>query len=318
MISTADPPPQRSWFAQHRFWTAVLVLLVVGAVGSLFGGPGDPSTDDEAIPTAADTFTTTAVPASPTPPAAHYAQRRGRQSSLSRHRRTRDPRLQTKRHKPTAVHRTAPSSKPVPGVPARDLPRPALTPGVVLTTSATRVCVPGYSTRVRNVPSAELEQAYARYGVAHIAYKHEVDHLISLELGGSNDIANLWPEPYAGRWGARTKDVLENKLHELVCSGALRLVRAQRIEATNWVAAYKKYVAAPPATRPIYRPPAGRARPRHAPAGSGGCTPGYAPCLPVVSDVNCDDLPANKTPVRVTGSDPYALDADGDGLGCES
>jgi 5-methylcytosine-specific restriction endonuclease McrA len=26
----------------------------------------------------------------------------------------------------------------------------------------------------------------------------EVDHLISIELGGSNDQHNLWPEPYQG------------------------------------------------------------------------------------------------------------------------
>ncbi len=39
----------------------------------------------------------------------------------------------------------------------------------------------------------------------HIPYAHEVDHLVSLELGGSNDIRNLWPEPSAGRWGARTR-----------------------------------------------------------------------------------------------------------------
>jgi hypothetical protein len=87
---------------------------------------------------------------------------------------------------------------------------------------------------------------YARYGVAHVPYAHEVDHLISLEVGGSNAITNLWPEPYAGRWGARTKDVLENRLHDLVCSGALSLQRAQHQEATNWVAAYKRYVGGTP------------------------------------------------------------------------
>lgn len=48
------------------------------------------------------------------------------------------------------------------------------------------------------------------------------------------------------------------------------------------------------------------------------CEPGYSPCLPVVADLNCSDIPASKKPVRVTGSDPYRLDADHDGLGCES
>jgi len=71
---------------------------------------------------------------------------------------------------------------------------------------------------------------------------YEVDHLISLELGGSNDITNLWPEAYAGAWGARSKDALENRMHRLVCAGQLDLAQAQREIATDWVEAYRRYV----------------------------------------------------------------------------
>ena len=45
------------------------------------------------------------------------------------------------------------------------------------------------------------------------------------------------------------------------------------------------------------------------------CAPGYSPCLPVVDDLNCPDI---RTPVEVTGDDPYALDRDGDGEACET
>ena len=134
-----------------------------------------------------------------------------------------------------------------PRVPAADVPNRRLTPGAALTTKASVVCRSGYASRVRDVPESEKNAVYGRYGVAHVPYAHEVDHLVSLELGGSNAIANLWPEPYAGRWGARTKDALENRLHDLVCSGAIRLRAAQRIEARNWVAAYRRYVGSPPA-----------------------------------------------------------------------
>ena len=109
------------------------------------------------------------------------------------------------------------------------------------------MCTSGYASSVRDVPDSEKEAVYARYGIPHVPYQHEVDHLVSLELGGSNAITNLWPEPYAGRWGARTKDVLENRLHDLVCAGAVQLAYAQRIEAHNWVAAYRRYVGTPPA-----------------------------------------------------------------------
>lgn len=45
------------------------------------------------------------------------------------------------------------------------------------------------------------------------------------------------------------------------------------------------------------------------------CMAGYTPCLPVVPDLDCGEI---GHPVTVTGSDPYRLDADGDGVGCDS
>jgi hypothetical protein len=49
-----------------------------------------------------------------------------------------------------------------------------------------------------------------------------------------------------------------------------------------------------------------------------GCRPGYSPCLPRVADINCDDIPSSKKPVRVSGPDVYRLDGNGDGWGCTS
>ena len=64
------------------------------------------------------------------------------------------------------------------------------------------------------------------------------------------------------------------------------------------------------APQPIVSPPA-------PPVGS-SCHPSYSPCLPVVGDLDCADVRAlGKAPVRVLGSDPYRLDGDGDGWGCE-
>jgi endonuclease YncB( thermonuclease family) len=47
------------------------------------------------------------------------------------------------------------------------------------------------------------------------------------------------------------------------------------------------------------------------------CNRAYSPCLPVTNDMNC---PKIGTRVRVLepGVDPYHLDADGDGIGCQS
>lgn len=58
------------------------------------------------------------------------------------------------------------------------------------------------------------------------------------------------------------------------------------------------------------------------PPPSANCTPGYSPCLTPAYDYDCaggsGDGPKYVYGVeRVTGSDPYDLDADGDGYGCE-
>jgi hypothetical protein len=70
----------------------------------------------------------------------------------------------------------------------------------------------------------------------------EVDHLVSLELGGSNVRADLFPEAASPRPGAHEKDTLENALHRRVCDGAMRLRAAQRAIATNWLSAFRRYV----------------------------------------------------------------------------
>jgi hypothetical protein len=76
-----------------------------------------------------------------------------------------------------------------------------------------------------------------------------VDHLIPLELGGSNRLGNLWPEPYDIVWNARVKDRLENRMHKMVCAGELDLATAQRAIAADWVAAYRRYEGAEPTGR---------------------------------------------------------------------
>ena len=123
------------------------------------------------------------------------------------------------------------------------LPNASLTPGDVLAVTKTDVCQSGYSKLVRNVPQAVKDQAYKNYGITHhAAGEYEVDHLISLELGGSNSIKNLWPQSYLTQpWNAHVKDKLENELHRQMCNGTISMATAQHDISTDWIAAYKKY-----------------------------------------------------------------------------
>ena len=126
-------------------------------------------------------------------------------------------------------------------VSANALPDPACTPGAVFPdVTADQVCQSGYSSKVRNVPESVKNKVYAEYGIAsHTPGQYEVDHHISLELGGSNDIANLWPEPAEPRPGFHEKDKVENYLHGQVCNGKMSLQDAQYQIATNWMAVYQ-------------------------------------------------------------------------------
>ncbi len=123
----------------------------------------------------------------------------------------------------------------------KGLPDPACTPGALLPEAAKeQICTPGYSKQVRNVPETVKNEVFAEYGVVqHQPGEYEVDHLISLELGGSNEIANLWPQPAEPRPGFHEKDKVENYLHEQVCSGALSLPQAQLAIANDWLAIYQ-------------------------------------------------------------------------------
>lgn len=112
----------------------------------------------------------------------------------------------------------------------------ACTPGAIFPDATVdQICTPGYSSSVRNVPIAEKDDVYAAYNItSHFTGQYEVDHLISLELGGSNDIANLWPELADPKPGFHQKDAVENYLHSQVCSGKMTLAKAQALIANDW------------------------------------------------------------------------------------
>jgi hypothetical protein len=135
------------------------------------------------------------------------------------------------------------------GAAAGDRPDARLTPGLAdpgLTQQ--KLCAKDFRTgSVRAVSAATKKQVYAAYRLApnQAPCPCEVDHLISLELGGANDPRNLWPQSYRTKpWNARVKDALEDRLHKLVCSGAVDLGAAQRAIAGDWTAAWTKYLGA--------------------------------------------------------------------------
>ena len=134
---------------------------------------------------------------------------------------------------------------------AQQLPNATFTPGAVDTrlvadvTGAAHLvggveanlCAKSFRTGPwRKVSQSEKLKACRAYGITTgcPGPSYELDHLVSLELGGSDDIKNLWPQPIVE---ARVKDhQVEDVLPRLVCSGKLTLADAQQCVAVNWVA----------------------------------------------------------------------------------
>lgn len=123
-----------------------------------------------------------------------------------------------------------------------ELPDPQCTPGatdprVIQQDIAQTICQPGYTSEVRP-PVEETDRAKRELMLAYgQTQPNELDHLIPLELGGSSDVKNLWPEQPPS---PNPKDQVESELHALVCSGKVQLAVAQRLIATDWTTALAK------------------------------------------------------------------------------
>jgi hypothetical protein len=129
------------------------------------------------------------------------------------------------------------------GTVPHQLPDPSCTPGSYDPgMTAARLC-PDAHTRSYRPPERETErikydQAYPDYGIPP-GTPTELDHLVPLELGGSNDASNLWPEAPPT---PNPKDSVEDALHKWVCSApggpsGARLHEAQAAIAKDWLTA---------------------------------------------------------------------------------
>lgn len=135
---------------------------------------------------------------------------------------------------------------------AGDLPNLKLTPGVAVKITLVKICTTKWGKDARKVTAAMKREVFARYHMTGNTdpacirdargRRCEIDHLISRELGGADDVDNLWPQSYGGApWNAVRKDRLENRLHKEVCAKHITLKTAQKQIRADWRVPYKKY-----------------------------------------------------------------------------
>ena len=142
---------------------------------------------------------------------------------------------------------------------AASSPNASLTPGatdphVTQATIAQTICTRGYTATVRNVSTRTKSKVYAEYHVKKSDQrKYVIDHLVPLEVGGANTLANLWPEPKSD---AKIKDQLESQMHTSVCHGHITLADAQAKFTSLAVATTAPPTAAASTQAPATEPPA--------------------------------------------------------------
>jgi hypothetical protein len=133
-----------------------------------------------------------------------------------------------------ADHVGPPEAYPPAGI---GLANPAITQENIRQT----ICVPNWTKTVR--PPASYTDKLKKQWLAdhHLNVplnSGEWDHMESIEIGGHpTDPRNMWFEPYAGKYGAKLKDKVEDKLHRLICAteDPMPLVVAQRCILSDWI-----------------------------------------------------------------------------------
>jgi hypothetical protein len=121
------------------------------------------------------------------------------------------------------------------------------------------VCAPRWASAARPPASftsgLKSKLAKDRKLSASEASKYELDYLIPLALGGHpKRMENVWLLLRDGEWGARTKDRLEAKLVQMVCSGEIPLLEAQEAMRTDWRLAVRYYLSDRERLAPLLNP----------------------------------------------------------------
>ena len=117
---------------------------------------------------------------------------------------------------------------------------PSVTIDVLKNTAFKTGCVRDCATK-----ESDKNVTYGQYGIPHPAHNTgssqvcELDHLISLELGGADTLDNIWPQcgpnqAALARRFFKQKDSVENFLAEQVRTGQMDLQKAQTEIATDW------------------------------------------------------------------------------------
>lgn len=132
----------------------------------------------------------------------------------------------------------------LPAIAGAQLPNSFHTPGAVTKANAKDICAAGYETSAKPVAGWQKAAALEKYGIRPESFGGDLDHLVPVALGGSNDPDNLWPMHAQGDMTPEAKARLADALKAQVCDGKMSLKDAQGAFKKDWTKAYKQYATA--------------------------------------------------------------------------
>ena len=136
---------------------------------------------------------------------------------------------------PTGTAKTTPTNVKITSV---IYPNSILTPGNVLIYDADFLCIPGTPGKLDKVSEATKKQVFDSYHITYPTKKdYQLDKYIPLELGGSNNPTNLWPQGVKSP-GYKEKDKVEQYLYQQMCNHQINITTAQEMIMKDWVEVY--------------------------------------------------------------------------------
>jgi hypothetical protein len=116
---------------------------------------------------------------------------------------------------------------------------PEVTKGGVAHSDKATICNTKWGKDARHVTEKMKRDVYTAY---HARKRDkvccEVDHLVSRDVGGADEPANLWPQPWAE---AHLKDRVETEAKKRICDGRAELEKVQRTMAEDWTLLYRDW-----------------------------------------------------------------------------
>jgi hypothetical protein len=100
------------------------------------------------------------------------------------------------------------------------------------------ICTPGWTTEARALPTELVGAFTAATNAYNVRGQATLNWLVPLELGGSNDVSNLWVMPVTPADPVQAeKAKVDDTINKAVCAGTIGLAAAQNAEANNWTTA---------------------------------------------------------------------------------